>query len=207
MISPFESAICPTSRPQSRLNRGGRPTAESLPHKSNRHAATCRLVSPGECPIIGLPIRRRRCLAVPPPHIHTPLLSFAISPRGVPRMNICVIGTGYVGLVTGACFADLGNHVVCLDINEPRLDGLRHGHLPIFEPGLDEVVERNVKGAGSSLPPRTVRKSIRRSRVHRRGTPSGWMARPTCATCAAPPNPWPTPWITRSSSSTRAPCP
>ncbi len=60
-------------------------------------------------------------------------------------MNICVIGTGYVGLVTGACFADLGNHVVCLDINEAKIDGLRHGHLPIFEPGLDEVVERNVK--------------------------------------------------------------
>jgi UDPglucose 6-dehydrogenase len=61
--------------------------------------------------------------------------------------NICVIGVGYVGLVTAAGFADLGNRVSALDINQERIDHLRQGILPIFEPGLEEVVRRNV-GAG-----------------------------------------------------------
>ena len=60
-------------------------------------------------------------------------------------MNICVVGTGYVGLVTGACFADLGNQVVCLDTDERKIDLLREGKLPIYEPGLDEVVQRNAQ--------------------------------------------------------------
>ncbi len=59
--------------------------------------------------------------------------------------NICVIGVGYVGLVTGTCFADLGNRVVALDINEKRIENLKNVILPIYEPGLKEVVERNVK--------------------------------------------------------------
>ena len=57
--------------------------------------------------------------------------------------NITVIGAGYVGLVTGACFSDLGNTVTCLDIDEPRIAGLNRGVLPIFEPGLKEMVDRN----------------------------------------------------------------
>lgn len=59
--------------------------------------------------------------------------------------QICVIGTGYVGLVTGVCFADLGNTVFCLDIDETRVNKLREGVMPIYEPGLEEIVERNVK--------------------------------------------------------------
>ncbi len=59
--------------------------------------------------------------------------------------NITVIGVGYVGLVTGTCFADLGNKVVALDINEERIANLKKGILPIYEPGLAEVVERNVE--------------------------------------------------------------
>ncbi|MCD6577015.1 MAG: UDP-glucose/GDP-mannose dehydrogenase family protein [Anaerolineaceae bacterium] len=59
--------------------------------------------------------------------------------------RICVIGTGYVGLVTGVCFADLGNKVQCLDINEKRIQELNDGKMPIYEPGLEEIVDRNVK--------------------------------------------------------------
>lgn len=59
--------------------------------------------------------------------------------------QICVVGVGYVGLVTAACFSDLGNRVIALDINEERINGLNNGVMPIFEPGLKETVERNVK--------------------------------------------------------------
>lgn len=59
-------------------------------------------------------------------------------------MHIAVIGTGYVGLVTGACFTETGNHVVCMDVDEGKLARLRRGELPIFEPGLEPIVESAV---------------------------------------------------------------
>jgi UDPglucose 6-dehydrogenase len=59
-------------------------------------------------------------------------------------MNICVVGTGYVGLVTGAVFADLGNEVICVDIQADKIADLREGRMPIYEPGLEEMVARNV---------------------------------------------------------------
>ena len=60
-------------------------------------------------------------------------------------MNVCVIGTGYVGLVTGTVFADLGNEVICIDADRKKIEGLRRGKMPIYEPGLEEMVLRNVE--------------------------------------------------------------
>lgn len=59
--------------------------------------------------------------------------------------QICVVGVGYVGLVTAACFSDLGNRVIALDISEAKIEGLKRGEMPIYEPGLEELVERNVR--------------------------------------------------------------
>ena len=59
-------------------------------------------------------------------------------------MKIAVIGTGYVGLVTGACLAGSGNSVECVDIDENKIDSLRRAEVPFFEPGLDEMVRINI---------------------------------------------------------------
>ena len=70
-------------------------------------------------------------------------------------MNICVIGSGYVGLVTGACFADLGNKVICVDNDLSKIAKLRRGVIPIYEPGLKELVARNVSEGRLSFSTRT----------------------------------------------------
>lgn len=60
-------------------------------------------------------------------------------------MKIAVVGTGYVGLVTGTCFAETGNHVVCVDIDKQKVERLKNGEIPIYEPHLDVLFERNIK--------------------------------------------------------------
>ncbi|MEO0476505.1 MAG: 3-hydroxyacyl-CoA dehydrogenase NAD-binding domain-containing protein, partial [Planctomycetota bacterium] len=60
-------------------------------------------------------------------------------------MRITMVGTGYVGLVTGTCFANVGNEVTCLDIDQAKIDKLNNGISPIYEPGLDEMIQRNTK--------------------------------------------------------------
>ena len=58
-------------------------------------------------------------------------------------MKICIIGVGYVGLVSGTCFADLGNTVYCVDKDKNKINILNNGEIPIYEPGLDEIVRKN----------------------------------------------------------------
>ena len=60
-------------------------------------------------------------------------------------MNICVVGVGYVGLVTGACFSEFGLRVSCVGVDESKISMLNHGKVPIYEPGLAELIQKNVK--------------------------------------------------------------
>ena len=89
-------------------------------------------------------------------------------------MNITVVGTGYVGLVTGACFAEFGNHVTCVDNDEDKIERLSRGEMTIYEPGLEAIVERNTK-AGRLVFSTELESSIRHSLVVliAVGTPQG----------------------------------
>ena len=66
-------------------------------------------------------------------------------------MRVTMIGSGYVGLVSGACFADFGHEVICVDLDAGKIAALNRGEIPIFEPGLDELVASNVRAGRLSF--------------------------------------------------------
>ena len=79
-------------------------------------------------------------------------------------MKLCMIGTGYVGLVSGVCFADLGNNVICVDKDLKKIDLLSRGKIPIYEPGLTELVKKNYKNKRLKFSS-DLKKSIKKSDI------------------------------------------
>src|SRR5437016_9574731 len=111
--------------------------AGALPGSTPREAALAsrkRLCYEALCEALGAP-RARTLLP----------LRFGLA------MRVAMIGTGYVGLVSGACFADFGHHVICVDKDAGKIAALQRGEMPIYEPGLDDLVAANVKAGRLSF--------------------------------------------------------
>ena len=104
-------------------------------------------------------------------------------------MKIAVIGTGYVGLVTGTCLAETGHRVTCVDLDARKIATLQGGGLPIYEPGLEELVKRNVRDGRLDFTTSTA-DAVRDVDVAfiAVGTPPGRPGRPTSPTCSPPPS-------------------
>jgi len=79
-------------------------------------------------------------------------------------MKLCMIGTGYVGLVSGVCFSDLGNDVICVDKDNNKINNLKNGKIPIYEPGLEELVKKNIKNNRLNFSS-NLKESVRKSEI------------------------------------------
>ncbi|WP_440672202.1 UDP-glucose dehydrogenase family protein [Candidatus Pelagibacter sp. HIMB1715] len=79
-------------------------------------------------------------------------------------MKLCMIGTGYVGLVSGVCFSDLGNDVICVDKDNNKINNLKNGKIPIYEPGLEELVKKNIKNERLNFST-NLKESVRKSDI------------------------------------------